>query len=84
MNGNSCVDTIPENWMPDAITVTVDCVVLLPLALMVALYSRVVYTLWFKRNDDNQLNQQQRVSFSKKRGNISLCMKSTVTTLGQV
>ncbi|KAL9975314.1 hypothetical protein ACROYT_G012467 [Oculina patagonica] len=30
------------------------------LSLMVGFYSRVVYTLWFKRNDDNQLSNHQR------------------------
>ncbi|KAL9975319.1 hypothetical protein ACROYT_G012472 [Oculina patagonica] len=34
--------------------------VVLSLALMVGFYSRVVYTLWFKPNDDNQLSNQQR------------------------
>lgn len=34
----------------------------LSMALMAGLYTRVVYHLWFKRNDDNQLSYQQRVS----------------------
>ena len=34
----------------------------LSMALMAGLYTRVVYHLWFKRNDDNQLTYQQRVS----------------------
>ena len=29
--------------------------------LMAGLYSRVVYILWFKRNDDNELTYQQQV-----------------------
>ena len=36
--------------------------IVLTFAMMVGLYSRVVYTLWFKRNDDNQLTHQQKVS----------------------
>ena len=33
------------------------------MVLMAGLYSRIVYTLWFKRDDhDNQLAFQQRVS----------------------
>ena len=32
------------------------------LALMVGLYSKVVYTLWFKRDENNQLTYQQQVS----------------------
>ena len=30
--------------------------------VMAVIYSRVVYTLWIKRNNDNQLTHQQRVS----------------------
>ena len=37
-----------------------DVLVFVSLALMVGLYSRVVYTLWFKRND--RLTHQQQVS----------------------
>ena len=33
-----------------------------PLLVMVALYSRVVYTLWFKSNDGNQISNQQKVN----------------------
>ncbi len=32
------------------------------LLVMVVLYSRVVYTLWFKQNEGNQLTHQQIVS----------------------
>ena len=31
------------------------------LVLMIALYSRVVYTLWFQRKDEHKLNTQQKV-----------------------
>ena len=41
-----------------------DVLALLPLVLMVVSYSRVVYTLWFKRNYDFQNNQHQMVSHS--------------------
>ena len=34
------------------------------LVLMIVLYSRVVHTLWFKSNDDNQLTHQQKVRAS--------------------
>ena len=62
---NVCVDTWSEDWMSKAYTLAWDVVVFVPLALMVGLYSRVVYTLWFKRDDDNQPNHQQRVSVFK-------------------
>ena len=32
------------------------------LVLMIALYSRVVYTLWFQRRKEHHLNIQQKVS----------------------
>ncbi|KAL9975315.1 hypothetical protein ACROYT_G012468 [Oculina patagonica] len=49
------------------------------LALMVGFYSRVVYTLWFKRNDDNQLTNQQRGA-TRVRKRVTL-MVVTVTAL---
>ena len=52
----------PAKWMPKAYNLAWDVTVVLSLALMVGLYSRVVYTLWFKRNNDNQLTYQQKVS----------------------
>ena len=51
-----------EEWMRNAFYWAWLVIVLLPLALMVGLYARVVYTLWFKLNDDNQLTHQQKVS----------------------
>ena len=36
--------------------------VVLSVALMTSLYIRVVYALWFKGDDNNQLSDQQRVS----------------------
>ena len=37
-------------------------VVFLSCAVMAGLYSRVVYMLWFKRNDDNGLEHRQKVN----------------------
>ena len=39
--------------------------VVLSLALMVGFYSRVVYTVWLKRNDNNPLSYQQRVGVNE-------------------
>ena len=52
----------PETWMS-----TVNCLAWLVLVavsvgIMVVLYSKVGYTLWFKRNGDNRLTYQQQVS----------------------
>lgn len=59
---NFCRWKWPEMWMRKAYSVVWFAFVLLALALMVALYSRVVYTLWFKRYNENQLTFRQRVS----------------------
>lgn len=56
-----CVGAWPEQWMASAVNVAWLVLTVLPLALMVGLYSRIVYTLWFKRNDDNQHTHQQKV-----------------------
>lgn len=55
----------PEIWMRKAYSVLWLGFAVLPLLLMVKLYSRVVYTLWIKRCDDNQLTFRQRVSVYK-------------------
>lgn len=61
---NSCVFNWPEEWMRKAHLEVLkwDILISLTLLVMVVMYSRVIYTLWFKRNHDNQLNHQQRVS----------------------
>ena len=58
----SCGETFPDQWMAKAYSLTwILATTAVPLALMVGLYSMVVYTLWFKRNDDNELTYRQKV-----------------------
>ena len=59
---NFCTWKWPEKWMRKTYSMVWFIFVLLPLVLMVALYSRVVYRLWFKCCDDNQLTFRQKVS----------------------
>ena len=47
--------------MGKAYNLTWDALAFFPLLLMLVLYSRVVYTLWVKRNDDSTLDDQQKV-----------------------
>lgn len=62
-SGTSCVSIWPEDWMGKAYTCTAWFVgVFIPLIVMIGLYSRVIYALWFKGNDGNQHTQQQKVS----------------------
>ncbi len=62
-SGNSCVELWPEGWMGKAYSGAWSVGVFLPLILIIGLYSRVVYALWFKRNDNGgQVTQQQKVS----------------------
>lgn len=56
------VEIFPKRWMAMAYSLVWLFLIVLSLAMMVVLYSRVVYTLWFKHDDDNQLTCQQRVS----------------------
>ena len=72
---NSCMDIWPEVWMSQAFTLTWEIVAVLNMALMVVLYSRVVYTLWFKSNINNQLTQRQMVSvlFEKSENSALFC-----------
>lgn len=61
-NSHYCVEIFPERWMEKAYPLTWIALTNLSLAIMVFLYSKVVRTLWFKRNDDTQLTCQQKVS----------------------
>ena len=50
---------------------------ILPLLIMVALYSSVVYSLWFRRQTANELSAQKKVNYkddfsSKWLSNLSL------------
>ena len=57
-----CTLVFPEEWMGKAFSVVWFLVFGgLPVPLMAALYSTVVYTLWFKRNNQYELSHQQKV-----------------------
>ncbi len=63
---NACLNMwAGQEWLGKAYALMCSVVVILALALMVGFYSRVVYTLWVKRDDDNQLDNQQRVSVNE-------------------
>ena len=55
-----------EEWMPKAYFLYWSTIVGVAMAIMTGLYSRIVYTLWFKRDHDNRLTFQQRVSINNK------------------
>ncbi|XP_078347890.1 galanin receptor 2a-like [Oculina patagonica] len=56
-----CIMDFSEEWMGKAFSVLWFLVFGgLPIPLMLALYSSVVYNLWFKRNDQNELSFQQK------------------------
>ena len=62
-NNNLCVYVWPEDWMGKANSwALLVFETVIPLTLMIVLYARVVYTLWFKSNDDTQLTHRQKVS----------------------
>ena len=58
---NTCVDNFPKKWMPKAYMLTWVSLVIISLSIMVGLYSGVVYTLWFKRDNNHQFTYQQKV-----------------------
>ena len=51
-----------QNWIPKAYHVLYSTLVAVAVTMMAGLYSRIVYTLWLKRVEDNQPAFQQRVS----------------------
>ena len=54
-----------EDWMPKAYSLFWSAIVFLAVPMMDGLYSRIVYTLWFKRDHDNQPTFQGRVSINE-------------------
>ncbi|KAL9957376.1 hypothetical protein ACROYT_G039007 [Oculina patagonica] len=76
---NSCLNIWPEKWMGKANVLAWEIVVVVTMALMIMLYSKVVYTLWFKRNDKNQLTYQQ-IGVMRVRKRVTL-MVVTVTAI---
>ena len=61
IKSNSCFHDWPAEWMPKAYYVMWFAFFGISFTLMVVLYSRVVYSLWFKRTDDSGLTYQQQV-----------------------
>ncbi|KAL9957311.1 hypothetical protein ACROYT_G038934 [Oculina patagonica] len=79
---NNCSKEIWEKkWMGRANGLMWLVLAVLPTALTVGLYSRVVYTLWCKRNDDNQLTHQQ-MGVVKVRKRVTLMVVSVSAIFG--
>lgn len=56
-----CTLAFPDEWMGKAFSVVWFLVFGgLPIPLMATFYSTVVYNLWFKRNDQNEISYQQQ------------------------
>lgn len=64
INPNYCFFEWPKQWMSTAYNWTLHAIIVLSIVLMAGLYARVVYTLWFKRDDDYRLTYQQQVCVS--------------------
>ena len=61
-----CIWNWPKNWMGAANETTwLVLLAIIPLMVMTGLYSRVVYTLWFKRNEGQELAFRQKVRLTK-------------------
>ncbi|XP_020627710.1 pyroglutamylated RFamide peptide receptor-like [Orbicella faveolata] len=56
---NACVQ-MDEEWLQKAFFLLRSAIKIAAMVLMAWLYSRIVYTLWFKRDSENQIAFQQR------------------------
>ena len=64
-NLSSCVEKFPQMWMGKAFSMMwLSVYGVLPLLIMVSLYSSVVYSLWFRRRTANELSAQQNVNYT--------------------
>ena len=61
-SSKNCVQSWPEKWMSTTYCLACLVLVVVSVGIMVVLYSTVVYTLWFKRNENKRINYQQKVS----------------------
>ncbi|XP_020626586.1 pyroglutamylated RFamide peptide receptor-like [Orbicella faveolata] len=60
-NIESCVENFRRKWMAKAYSLTwLLATTALPLVLMVGLYSTVVYALWCKNDEDDEITHQQK------------------------
>ena len=57
----SCTNVWPKERMSKVFSLTWFSFVVISTTVLAVLYTRVVYTLWFKRNNDNELTNQQKV-----------------------
>ncbi|KAL9957299.1 hypothetical protein ACROYT_G038918 [Oculina patagonica] len=75
-----CTQFWPDEWMGKAYGVAWWLVLgVFPVILMAALYSRVVYTLWFKREGSNETNtRQQGVMKVRKRVTLMVILVSVI------
>ncbi|XP_078345964.1 pyroglutamylated RF-amide peptide receptor-like isoform X2 [Oculina patagonica] len=79
---NACEYMWPEEWMVKVYqTLKWNLVTAVALLVMVVLYSRVVYTLWFKQNDGNQLTHQQ-IGVLKVRKRVTLMIVAVSIIFG--
>ena len=68
---NACV-RMDEEWLERAIFVLWSATLVVAMVLVAGLYSRIVYTLWLKRDPENQLTFQQRVSVKKQLQHVNI------------
>ena len=61
---NGCV-LMNEGWLLKTSFLLRSAIVVAAMVLIAGLYCRIIYTLWFKRDSENQLTFQERVSISK-------------------
>ena len=64
LKDNTCV-TRNEGWQFKTGCLLGSTIVVAAMVLMAGLYCRIIYTLWFKSDHENQLTFQQRVSINK-------------------
>jgi len=71
LKDNAC-KWMDKEWLQKGFSVLWSAIVVAAMVLMAGLYSRIVYTLWFKRNAENRLTFPQRVSINKKVQHVNI------------
>ena len=59
-------------------------IVVAAMVLVAWLYCRIIYTLWFKRDPENQLTFQQRVNINKQVQDENIFVLASLTIITEV
>ena len=80
---NACV-WMNAGWLLKTFFLFRSAIVVAAMVLMAGLYCRIIYTLWFKRDPENQLTFQQKVNINKQVQDENIFLLASLTIITEV